>query len=79
MGAGDGTLERVMKSQVDESYAATVALASLRLEHLGNPRGALALYESALSARPGGALPAQAEAGAARCRRVLGNEGRSPQ
>ncbi len=66
--------ERVMGSQVDESYAATVALASLRLEHLGDPRGALTLYERALSSRPGGALSVQAEAGAARCRRVLGEE-----
>lgn len=69
--------ERVMGSQVDESYAATVALASLRLEHLGDPRGALALYERALSSRPGGALSVQAEAGAARCRRALGEEERS--
>ncbi|MBN9164456.1 MAG: tetratricopeptide repeat protein [Myxococcales bacterium] len=66
--------ERVLGSQVDESYAATVALASLRLEHLGDPRGALALYERALSSRPGGALSVQAQAGAARCRRVLGEE-----
>ena len=69
--------ERVMNSQADESYAATVALASLRLDHLGDPRGALALYERALSAWPGGALSAQAEAGAARCRRVLGDKERA--
>ncbi|AKV02430.1 hypothetical protein AKJ09_09093 [Labilithrix luteola] len=64
--------ERVMRSQADESYAATVALASLRLEHFGNPQGALALYERALADRPSGSLSSQAEAGAARCRRALG-------
>jgi tetratricopeptide (TPR) repeat protein len=66
--------ERVVGSQADESYAAMIALASLRLEHLGDPRGALALYERALAARPNGALSVQAEAGAARCRRTLGDE-----
>jgi len=69
--------ERVMQSQADESYAATVALASLRLEHLGDARGALVLYEQALAQRPGGALAAQAEAGAARCRRVLAADERA--
>lgn len=64
--------ERVMRSQADESYAATVALASLRLEHFGDPKGALALYERALADRPGGSLSSRAEAGAARCRRALG-------
>ena len=63
--------ERVMRSEADESYAATVALASLRLEHFGDPRGALGLYEKALSARPGGSLTAQAEAGAERCRSAI--------
>ncbi len=66
--------ERVMRSQADESYAATVALASLRVDHLGDPRGALDLYERALEDRPGGALSAQAKAGAARCRRILSRE-----
>lgn len=64
--------ERVMRSQADESYAATVALASLRLEHFDDPKGALALYERALADRPGGSLSSRAEAGAARCRRALG-------
>src|SRR5262249_36873956 len=66
--------ETVMRSQADESYAATVALASLRFEHFDDPKGALALYERALSTRPGGALSAQAEAGAARCRRAFGSD-----
>jgi hypothetical protein len=64
--------ERVMRSQADESYAATVALASLRLEHFDDPKGALALYERALADRPGGPLASRARAGAARCRRALG-------
>ena len=68
--------ERVMRSQADESYAATVALASLRVDHLEDPRGALDLYERALAHRPGGALSAQAKAGAARCRQILSGEGR---
>ena len=64
--------ERVMGTRADEAYAATVALASLRLEHEGDPEGALALYERALAMRPEGVLSAQARAGAARCRRTLG-------
>lgn len=64
--------ERVMGTRADEAYAATVALASLRLEHEGDPRGALALYEHALAMRPEGVLSAQARAGVARCRRTLG-------
>ncbi|MDF2692966.1 MAG: hypothetical protein K0S65_1349 [Labilithrix sp.] len=71
--------ERVMSSTADESYAATVALASLRLEHFDDARGALALYERALSARPTGTLSAQARSGIERCRRALGNEDRSPR
>jgi hypothetical protein len=71
--------ERVMSSAAEESYTATVALASLRLEHFDDPRGALALYERALSARPTGTLSAQARSGIERCRRSLGNEERSPR
>ena len=66
--------ERVMRSRADEAYAATVALASLRVDHLGDPRGALELYERALADRPDGALSAQSKAGAARCRQILSGE-----
>jgi len=53
-----------------QAYVATLAAASLRLEHLGDPRGALRLYESALQ---GGSLNVEAALGAARCHRALGN------
>src|SRR5262249_48234228 len=58
--------QRVMTSKTDEAYAATVALAALHLEHLSDPRGALALYERALAMMPNGPLSAQAERGVER-------------
>lgn len=48
---------------------AALAAASLRLEHLGDPRGALRLYQTALRAS---SLSAEAELGIAECYRALG-------
>jgi len=63
---------QVMRSRPGsaQAYVATLAAASLRLEHLGDPRGALRLYESALQ---GGSLNVEAALGVARCHRALGN------
>lgn len=52
------------------AYVARVAAASLRLDHLGDPAGALALYRGALA---GGALGEEALLGMARCHRALGD------
>lgn len=52
-----------------EAYVARLAAASLRLEHLGDPAGALRLYESSA---PGGALGVEGLFGTARCHRALG-------
>jgi tetratricopeptide (TPR) repeat protein len=52
-----------------EAYVATLAAAALRLEHLGDPAGALRLYQS-LSR--GGSLGVEAMFGVARCHRALG-------
>lgn len=48
---------------------AALAAASLRLEHLGDPRGALVLYQRALRAS---SLSAEAQLGIADCYRALG-------
>lgn len=52
------------------SPVAALAAASLRLEHLNDPRGALRLYQSALRAS---SLSAEAELGIADCYRALGD------
>jgi tetratricopeptide (TPR) repeat protein len=64
-------------SQVATRYGATgqgpvaaLAAASLRLEHLGDPKGALRLYQSALGAS---SLSAEAELGIANSYRALGD------
>ena len=49
---------------------AALAAASLRLEHLSDPRGALRLYQSAKKAP---SLSAEAELGVANCYRALGD------
>lgn len=54
------------------AYVARVAAASLRLEHLGNARGAATLYREALRRRPNGNLDAEARYGLARAQRRLG-------
>jgi tetratricopeptide (TPR) repeat protein len=57
----------------DDAYAAGVAAASLRLEQLGRPESALALFREALRQRPRGALAEEARRGIAECHRALGD------
>jgi len=56
----------------DESYAALIASATLRLEQLGRPEDALAAYKRALAMRPHGDLVEQARYGVAQALRALG-------
>lgn len=53
------------------AYVAQLASASLRLEHLRDPRGARRLYEAALRTRPAGALSEEARLGLAEACRAL--------
>lgn len=54
------------------AYVARVAAAALRLEHLGDPGGAVRLYRSAIA--HGGALDAESRAGLARAYARLGRD-----
>jgi tetratricopeptide (TPR) repeat protein len=56
----------------DQAYAARVAAATLRLEQLGDPAGALRLYRSALAERRRRALRQEILYGIAECQRALG-------
>lgn len=53
------------------AYVAQLASASLRLEHLRDPRGARRLYEAALRTRPAGPLSEEARLGLADACRAL--------
>jgi len=55
------------------AYVALVAAASIRLEHLDNPKGAIALYQYAIRSNPRGALDLEAHFGIAQSWRELGN------
>ncbi len=71
----EATYERVAMTAPHsvEAYTATVAAASIRLEHLHDARGALRSYQAALSERPNGALSEEARWGIAQARRALGD------
>jgi hypothetical protein len=56
-----------------EAYTATIAAAELRLDHLKDAKGAEALYKSAQSSRPDGALSEEADFGVAESHRAAGN------
>jgi hypothetical protein len=58
------------------AYVARVAAGSIRLDHLGDARGALQLFREAVAARPGGALEIEARQGIARSWRKLGDRKR---
>ncbi|MBN1654833.1 MAG: tetratricopeptide repeat protein [Deltaproteobacteria bacterium] len=58
------------------AYVALIAAASIRLEKLNNPTGALALYNQAIASNPDGALDIEARMGVARSWQRLGNESR---
>jgi tetratricopeptide (TPR) repeat protein len=55
------------------AYVARVASAAVRLEHLNDPAGALALYRAALREAPDGALREEVLFGIADAQRALGN------
>jgi tetratricopeptide (TPR) repeat protein len=57
--------------QSDAAYVAAIATASIRLEELGNPQGALRLYRRAIALRPSGALDAEARFGLAEALRTI--------
>jgi tetratricopeptide (TPR) repeat protein len=57
----------------DQAYAATLAAASLRLEKLGDPKGALRLLKRALADRRHRSLRQEILYGIAECHRALGN------
>jgi hypothetical protein len=56
-----------------EAYSATVAAGMLHLDQLGDPKGALALFSSAIRARPRGSLAEEARWGAIQSHRALGD------
>jgi tetratricopeptide (TPR) repeat protein len=58
------------------AYVASIASASIRLEHLGDPTGALTSYQHAIALNPDGALDIEARIGVARCYRRLANRDR---
>jgi len=67
--------QRVIRAQprAMSAYVAHVASGSLRLEHLGDARGALRQYETALREWPEGMLAQEVRQGLAEAHRVLGN------
>jgi tetratricopeptide (TPR) repeat protein len=66
--------EQVLRHRVDspEAYPATVALAKLDVDHLEDPRRALALYDRAMMIAPEGSLADEAAWGRTRALRALG-------
>jgi len=71
----EATYERVIARapRTDESYAAEVAAASIRLEHLNDPKRALLLDRRALAEHPNGALDEEALFGVAEAERAIGD------
>lgn len=71
----DALYRRVIKQypRSDASVVAEVASATIHLEHLGDPAGALAGYRRALAARPAGALGEEARWGIAEAFRGVGD------
>jgi hypothetical protein len=70
------TYERIITRtpHTPEAYTATIAAASIRLEHAHDASGALRLYQSALAERPNGSLAEEARWGIAESRRALGDQ-----
>ncbi len=71
----DALYRRVLERypRTDAAVVAEVASATIHLEHLGDPRGALAAYRRALAARPAGALGEEARWGIAEAFRAVGD------
>ena len=57
-----------------EAYSAMVAAGVLRLDQLGDPKGALSLFSAAIRARPRGPLSEEARWGAIQAHRALGDQ-----
>jgi hypothetical protein len=74
-GKADELYRRVLERypRTDAAVVAEVASATIHLEHLGDPRGALAAYRRALAARPAGALGEEARWGIAEAFRAVGD------
>ncbi|ATB37072.1 hypothetical protein CYFUS_002493 [Cystobacter fuscus] len=72
---------RVIQSSpgTTSAYVAQVASGGLRLEHLGDAKGALRQYQQALRAKPRGMLSEEALQGVAESWRALGDTGREAQ
>lgn len=73
--AAEALYLRVIRSEPQgmPAYVARVASGALRLEHLGDARGALRQYEEALRGWPGGLLEEEAGHGVAEARKALGD------
>ncbi|WP_342376524.1 tetratricopeptide repeat protein [Myxococcus stipitatus] len=73
--AAEALYQRVIRSepQGTPAYVARVASGALRLEHLGDARGALRQYEEALRGWPRGMLAEEAGHGVAEALRALGD------
>lgn len=77
----DALYQRVLRvhAHTPAAYVAGVASATLHLERLEDPRGALRLYQSALSAQPHGSLAAEARYGLADTYHALGDRAAEAQ
>jgi tetratricopeptide (TPR) repeat protein len=73
--AAEALYERVMRdhARTDAAAIATVASASLHLDHLADPAGALRRFRKALRLRPDGPLAQEARWGLAETHRALGD------
>jgi len=76
--AAEALYQRVMREHPGTSaaYVAAIAAASIRLDHLGDARGALRLYQSALASGVNRVLAEEARWGLAEAHRALGDDAR---
>ncbi|MFB1481270.1 tol-pal system YbgF family protein [Corallococcus sp. RDP092CA] len=71
----EGLYLRVIRAEPSSlaAYVARVASGALRLEHLGDARGALRQFQDAVRLHPGGMLAPEARHGVAEAHRALGD------
>lgn len=71
----EGLYLRVIRAEPSSlaAYVARVASGALRLEHLGDARGALRQFQDAVRSQPGGILDPEARHGVAEAHRALGD------
>ncbi len=76
--AAEALYQRVVREHPGSSaaYVAAIAAASIRLDHLGDARGALRLYQSALASGVNRVLAEEARWGLAEAHRALGDDAR---